>query len=81
MSSALCKTLGMNPDLFYQDYRGQPYKVVTQSVKRVCESCHVRDDCLDYALTHNIKDGLWGGMTRSERIKIKRRQLMLDRSA
>lgn len=81
MASALCKTLGMNPDLFYQDYRGQPYKVLTQNVKRVCNACHVHDECLSYALEKNIKDGLWGGMTRSERIKIKRRKLMLDRSA
>ena len=38
--------------------------------KPICESCPVRQECLDYALdTFDVKDdfGLWGGTTPSER--------------
>lgn len=78
---ALCKMLGMSPDLFFESSRGQPFKQVIHDLKRVCDRCHVRDECLDYAIDHNIRDGLWGGTTRSERIKLRRRKIMLDRSA
>lgn len=37
--------------------------------KALCEECPVRKDCLKYALAHNIRDGIWGGMTEHERRK------------
>ena len=27
----------------------------------VCADCPVGDDCLDYAIEHELRDGLWGG--------------------
>lgn len=35
----------------------------------VCEFCVVKEPCLDYAL-QNREDGIWGGMTESERNEI-----------
>ena len=28
---------------------------------QVCATCPVGDECLDYAVKHEIRDGLWGG--------------------
>jgi WhiB family transcriptional regulator, redox-sensing transcriptional regulator len=80
MDLALCKTLQMSPDLFFQR-RGEFKNVVVRSVKTVCSHCHVQEDCLEYAIENNIKYGLWGGTTRTERVKLNRRRIMLDRSA
>lgn len=41
----------------------------------VCRRCPVMDQCLDYALDHNIHDGVWGGMSEDERRSYRRHQL------
>jgi WhiB family transcriptional regulator, redox-sensing transcriptional regulator len=35
--------------------------------KRVCASCGVRRECLDYALGVREMYGIWGGLTEAER--------------
>lgn len=35
--------------------------------KATCEQCRVKVECLDYAVTNEIADGLWGGKTEDER--------------
>ena len=37
------------------------------AAKRVCFSCRVRADCLDYALATREPYGIWGGLTELER--------------
>lgn len=41
--------------------------------KRICGRCDVKDECLDYALGHDERFGIWGGMSERERRKLKRR--------
>ena len=33
----------------------------------LCAQCPIRIRCLDYALRHDIRDGIWGGRTEHER--------------
>lgn len=40
---------------------------------RVCTRCPVRDECLDYALSHEIDHGVWGGLTERQRRAERRR--------
>ncbi|MFJ4654193.1 WhiB family transcriptional regulator [Nocardia sp. NPDC088792] len=40
--------------------------------KRICVSCNVREQCLDFALTHSQIFGIWGGMTPRERQQFRR---------
>lgn len=42
--------------------------------KRVCDSCPVAAECLDFALGFSVHDdhGVWGGLTRIERRKLRR---------
>jgi WhiB family redox-sensing transcriptional regulator len=39
----------------------------TDGPKRTCTSCPVRDACLQHALEHNERYGIWGGTTPEER--------------
>lgn len=49
--------------------------------KALCASCPVVDDCLAYAVETNQPDGVWGGATPSERVKLRRRWLQDLREA
>jgi WhiB family redox-sensing transcriptional regulator len=42
--------------------------------KEVCAACPVRTDCLQYALDNGLDEGIWGGMTATERGALKARQ-------
>lgn len=35
--------------------------------KKICASCSVRSECLEWALSHGEKWGVWGGLTVEER--------------
>lgn len=67
--------LGVDPDLFFPE-RGAS----TREAKAVCRSCEVRVDCLEYALAHGEKFGIWGGLSERERRRV-RRQRALERRA
>jgi len=45
----------------------------TSRAKEICASCPVQEACLAYALTTNQTDGVWGGMTATERRRLRRR--------
>ena len=63
---ALCRQT--DPEAFYPEKGGS-----TREAKKVCSCCQVRAECLDYALDHDERFGVWGGLSERERIKLKRR--------
>jgi len=68
--------LGVDPDLFFPE-RGAS----TREAKAVCRSCEVRVDCLEYALAHGEKFGIWGGLSERERRRVRRQRALDRRSA
>jgi WhiB family transcriptional regulator, redox-sensing transcriptional regulator len=46
----------------------------TRPAKRVCMSCEVRAECLEYALDTDQMHGVWGGMSDRERRRLKRQR-------
>lgn len=44
-----------------------------ERAKAVCASCPVIDDCLVFAIETNQPDGVWGGQTAKERMRMRRR--------
>jgi WhiB family redox-sensing transcriptional regulator len=56
-------------DIFFPDSDEQAAPALA-----VCASCPVREQCLDFALTTNQSDGIWGGTTETERRRIRRRR-------
>ena len=41
--------------------------------KAVCATCPVREECLEFALATRQNDGVWGGLTETERRRLRRR--------
>lgn len=65
MARALCSQT--DPEAFFPDKGGS-----VREAKRVCLTCDVRAECLDYALAHGEAFGIWGGLSERERRKITR---------
>jgi len=63
---ALCAQT--DPEAFFPEKGGS-----TREAKRVCLSCDVRSECLEYALAHDERFGIWGGLSERERRRLKRR--------
>jgi WhiB family redox-sensing transcriptional regulator len=40
--------------------------------KAVCQTCEVRGECLEEALKHDERFGIWGGLTERERRALRR---------
>lgn len=60
-------------ELFFPSDGRQKERV--RRAKRICRDCPVVSECLEYALSNNLNktgDGIWGGMTPSERRELKR---------
>ena len=45
----------------------------TREAKRVCLTCEVRGECLEYALQNDERFGIWGGLSERERRKLKKK--------
>ena len=65
---ALCAQT--DPEAFFPEKGGS-----TREAKRVCTSCEVRAECLEYALANDERFGIWGGLSERERRKLKRRAI------
>ena len=62
---ALCAQT--DPEAFFPEKGGS-----TREAKKVCRACEVRAECLEYALAHDERFGIWGGMSERERRRLKR---------
>jgi len=62
---ALCAQT--DPEAFFPEKGGS-----TREAKKVCLSCEVRGDCLEYALAHDERFGIWGGLSERERRRLKK---------
>ncbi len=57
-----------DPEAFFPEKGGS-----TREAKKVCVGCEVRAECLEYALEHDERFGIWGGLSERERRKLKKR--------
>src|SRR5437899_1112648 len=53
------------PEAFFPEKGGS-----TREAKRVCSRCDVRAECLEYALGHDERFGMWGGLSERERRRL-----------
>jgi len=63
---ALCAQT--DPEAFFPEKGGS-----TREAKKVCQTCEVRNDCLELALMNDERFGIWGGLSERERRKLKKR--------
>ncbi|MFC5337589.1 WhiB family transcriptional regulator [Leucobacter denitrificans] len=64
-ADALCAQT--DPEAFFPEKGGS-----TREAKRICETCEVRSECLEYALENDERFGIWGGLSERERRKLRR---------
>ena len=62
---ALCAQT--DPEAFFPEKGGS-----TREAKRICVGCEVKAECLTYALMHDERFGIWGGLSERERRRLKR---------
>jgi WhiB family redox-sensing transcriptional regulator len=65
-ADALCAQT--DPESFFPEKGGS-----TREAKKICTSCEVRSECLEYALSNDERFGIWGGLSERERRKLRRR--------
>lgn len=63
---ALCAQT--DPEAFFPEKGGS-----TRDAKKVCASCTVRSECLEYALSNDERFGIWGGLSERERRRLRKR--------
>lgn len=62
---ALCSQT--DPEAFFPEKGGS-----TRDAKQVCARCEVREQCLQWAIEHDERFGIWGGLSERERAAIRR---------
>lgn len=60
---------GLDPDIFYPSSDEE-----AEEAKAVCADCPVKQVCLEHALAHRERDGVWGGLTERERRRALRQR-------
>lgn len=66
MQGASCASA--DPEAFFPLKGGS-----SRAAKNVCLRCDVRAECLAYALEHDERFGIWGGVSERERARMRRR--------
>ncbi len=61
---ALCAQT--DPEAFFPEKGGS-----TREAKKVCQTCPVQAECLAYALEHDERFGIWGGLSERERRRLR----------
>ena len=65
---AACR--GIDVEIFFPEREDAD----VEAAKAVCETCPVREACLEHALAHREREGVWGGTTERERRRILRQR-------
>jgi WhiB family redox-sensing transcriptional regulator len=63
---ALARCAEVDAEAFFPEKGGS-----TAPAKKVCLSCEVRTECLEYALEHDERFGIWGGLSERQRRRLR----------
>lgn len=58
-----------DPDVFFPSDGVNAFEA-----KAICARCPVQEQCLEYAMKHDIEFGVWGGLSRSQREMLARKR-------
>ncbi|MCU1570373.1 MAG: whiB [Naasia sp.] len=56
-----------DPEAFFPEKGGS-----TREAKKICTTCEVKNQCLEYALQNDERFGIWGGLSERERRKLRK---------
>ncbi len=76
----LAKCLHLDSGLFFPRQESQAEKDIVGFCRGSKDGfeCPVKNECLVFALKHNLDHGVWGGTTEVERRKIRRHKIKVD---
>lgn len=60
------------PDMFFADSEGPSFLHITNVACKVCVGCPYQLECLTFAVENHM-EGVWGGATEHERMKMRQR--------
>jgi WhiB family transcriptional regulator, redox-sensing transcriptional regulator len=66
--------LSADPDLFFPISTSGPAQGQIARAKMICAGCGVRQECLQFAMSHDQLYGIWGGTTPEDRQRDRRRK-------
>lgn len=70
-TEGLCRNGGYDPDLWFP----HPTDITVRNLaQRVCYRCPVIMECRTTALIRGEKNGIWGGLTETQRKKMRKRE-------
>jgi WhiB family redox-sensing transcriptional regulator len=72
LGNAACRDA--DPELFFPISDVGAARAQVAAAKTVCRSCPVSGTCLSWALDNEQEAGIWGGLTESERRRLRRRR-------
>lgn len=67
--AAACRTA--DPDLFFPTGVTGDAIEDTQAAIALCRRCPVREQCLEFAMVTNQRDGIWGGTSEEDRRRMR----------
>jgi len=68
----LAACLDEDPELFFPVGDTGPALLQVAEAKAVCAECPVRAQCVEFALTLGLNEGIFGGLTPDERRALRR---------
>lgn len=66
-----------SPNLFFapsKDATTTKARARVAHAKAICAQCPIRSECLEWAIEHRERNGIWGGLTEGERESLERRR-------
>lgn len=66
----------VDPETFFLPYncRSEEKRAYILEAKKVCATCPVIKECLEYAVTSNQEFGVWGGLSEEELRTVRRKR-------
>jgi WhiB family transcriptional regulator, redox-sensing transcriptional regulator len=61
-----------DPELFFPVGTSGPAANQTEVAKAICQTCEVREECLEWAMITGQDAGVWGGLSEEERRALRR---------
>lgn len=63
--------IGIDVNMFFTE-DGSSTFIEENLLKRTCDACPVKSECLDYALNHAVM-GWWGGTSEGQRKRLRQK--------
>jgi len=70
MEKASCR--GVDTDIFMPSGRGPFDPVKKELALSYCNTCPVKAECVEYALSFDITVGIYGGLTQNDRRRLRK---------